>query len=202
MARIEFAAKILRDLPIGSLLDVGCRDASLADQLPPNVSYAGADLFPDARGRVKYVGDITRMEIPERFDAVVALDILEHVESPSTLFDRLAGLANRYLLVSFPNCYDLKSRLRFVMGGPLGGKYQFLEQEPVDRHRWLMNRDEAIAFYRAKQDKLGMPFTMFDMGYGATGRGLTSVLGRGLSRTLPRSLTVETVCAIFEKKAA
>src|SRR6185437_7169475 len=62
MSRIKFAAEILSPLNPTSILDVGCRDASLADEFP-TAEYAGADLNSDTRGRVKYVGDIARISL-------------------------------------------------------------------------------------------------------------------------------------------
>lgn len=199
MARIQIAGNILKPLGIKSVLDVGCRDGSLSDELP-SVDYSGADLFPDKRGRVKFVGDFTAMEIPGRFDAVAACDILEHLPHPSAAFDRLAALADRYILVSLPNTYDLKIRCRFALQGRLGGKYTFTEEEPVDRHCWLVSRQEAISFYQYKAKKHGMRLDVLDMGYGASGgRSLTSFLGRFLSTVLPRSIATATVFGLFSR---
>lgn len=156
-----------------------------------------------ARGRVKYLGDISSLKIPERYDTVVALDILEHLDRPSTTFDRLASIARKHLLVSFPNCYDLKSRVRFARGGPLGGKYRFEEAETLDRHRWLMNRDEIVTFYDAKARKLGMACKVIDMRYGASGKAtLASRAGRVASAVLGPSLTTATVYGLFTRRSA
>lgn len=199
MSRLTFAAALLAPLGLRSVLDVGCRDAALADDLP-GVDYAGADLAADPRGRVKYVGDITRMAIDRTFDAVVALDILEHLERPSELFDRLVPLADRYLLISFPNTYDLKSRFKFAVRGQLGGKYVFSDQHSEDRHRWLMNRDEILAFFAAKAGKHRLKLQVHDLKYGALkNRGRRALGGRLLSRLLPSRLTSATVFALFEK---
>lgn len=200
MSRIALAARILRNLQYKSLLDVGCREGDLMDEVPSNVEYAGADLFPDKRGRVRYLGDIAKMEIPRKYDVVVALDILEHLESPSTVFDRLVGWTNQHLLVSFPNCYDLKSRVRFAAGGPLGGKYLFREDEPVDRHRWLMTRDEILDFYHVKSRKHAMELQVIDLTYGSSGRAtMVARAGRVLSALLPAAVTTQTVCGLFTR---
>jgi hypothetical protein len=197
--RIAYAGQLLRPLQIESLLDVGCRDGSLADELPL-VKYSGADLFPDGKGRVKYVGDVTRMDIAGQFDAVVALDILEHLPHPSAMFDRLVSLAKRHLLVSFPNTYDLKSRVRFALRGRMGGKYAFSEIEPLDRHHWLISRAEAIAFFRAKAVKHRLAYVPHDMRYGDSGRySITAITGRIAAKVLPASLTTETVFGLFSK---
>lgn len=197
MSRNGFAASILKPLAPTSILDIGCRDGSLAELLP-EAEYAGADLRPGPR--VKYVGDVTRMQMDEKFDAVVALDILEHLENPSEMFDRLVALADRWLLISLPNSYDLKSRVQFAIRGHLGGKYVFSEVHPQDRHRWLMNRDEINAFARAKAAAHGLSVRLVDMTFGSSGnRSLPSSAGRLASAVLPRSLSTATVFALFEK---
>ena len=197
MSRIGFAASILEPLEPRSILDIGCRDCSLADLLPA-AEYAGADLRPGPR--VKYVGDVTRMQMDKRFDAVVALDILEHLESPSEMFDRLVPLAERWLLISLPNCYDLKSRMQFAIKGQLGGKYVFSEVHPQDRHRWLMNRHEIYEFANAKAAKHGLAVRLVDMTFGSSGnRSPAASAGRFASVVLPRSLSTATVFALFEK---
>ena len=197
MSRIEFAASILKPLAPKSVLDVGCRDGSLADLLP-GTDYSGADLRPGPR--VKYVGDVTRLRLDRKFDAVVALDILEHLDDPSEMFDRLVPLADRWVLISLPNCYDLKSRLKFAVKGQLGGKYVFSEAHPQDRHRWLMNRDEINAFAKAKAAAHGLSLRLTDMTFGSSGmRSLTSVGGRIATGALPRSLSTATVFALFAR---
>jgi len=201
MSRIGFAAEILRPLAPTSILDVGCRDGALADHFP-RVDYWGADLLPSANGRVRIVGDIVEMELTRTFDAIVACDILEHVDRPSDLFDRLVGATDRLLLVSLPNTYDLKSRIRFAIRGGLGGKYEFLEHGPNDRHRWLMNRREILEFYRLKAAKHGLGLRPFDLTYGSSrSRTLTALSGRLVSSVLPASLCAETVFGLFLKSA-
>lgn len=200
MSRIKFAAAILRPLCPKSILDVGCRDASLLDEFPI-VPYAGADLVPDKLGRVKYIGDITEIDFDRRFDTVVALDILEHLDRPGELFDRLVALADRLILVSLPNTYDLKSRVMFVRG-QLGGKYEFCEDPPADRHRWLMNRNQIVAFYEAKAARHDLSFQEFDLTYGASmNSDLTARCGRVLAKILPPSMAAETIFGLFSKQS-
>jgi 2-polyprenyl-3-methyl-5-hydroxy-6-metoxy-1,4-benzoquinol methylase len=202
MSRIGFAAEILRPLAPASILDVGCRDGALADHFP-TADYWGADLLPNSNGRVRIVGDIVEMELTRRFDAIVACDILEHVDRPSDLFDRLVGATDRLLLVSLPTTYDLKSRFHFALSGRLGGKYEFVEQGSKDRHRWLMNRREILEFYRIKAAKHGLALRSFDLTYGSSrNRTLKALSGRVISSLVPASLCAETVFGLFLKSAA
>jgi hypothetical protein len=193
VSRVRFAAKILESLKPSSLLDIGCRDTELSRYV--QCEYRGADIFPGER--VSYVGNVEQLNIDRSFDAVVALDILEHLDGPSEMFDRLFGLANRHVLISLPNCYDLRSRMTFATKGRLSDKYAFTEEPPQDRHRWLMGRKEIIRIAEVKATKHGADLALFEMYYGSGGR----LAGKMLSGILPRSLTATTVFALFTKKA-
>lgn len=197
MSRITVAARILQPLHPTSVLDVGCRDASLGEQLP-EAEYFGADLVGGPN--IKYVGDVTKMEFDRTFDTVVALDILEHLEPLSATFDRLMAISERRMLISLPNTYDLKSRFNFATKGRLNGKYIFTEEPPTDRHRWLMGREEIMNFAKAKARKHGVQLQLFDITYGSSGaRGIRPFVGRIFAKVLPRTLTTETVLALFTK---
>lgn len=114
--------QILRFPNATTLLDVGCRENGLRAHLPLKMQYFGADLFQNKSGGVDYVGDIMEISFCQSFDLVCAFDVLEHTERPDLLFNKLATIANMGVIVSLPNCYDLQSRLRFLLSGTLGGK--------------------------------------------------------------------------------
>ena len=197
MDRVQAAAATISGSPERTLLDVGCRDGRLRRYLPAGIEYHGCDLVPG--DHVRYVGDITRIDIEDRFDCVCALDILEHVEGLHALFDKLAGLMTRQLVVSLPNCYDLKSRVNFGFRGRLGGKYTFEPEAKVDRHRWLMSHSEIHAFYQAKARQHALELDIRDLRYGDPRRyTLTSMLGVA-SRVLGPSLTSESVLGVFRR---
>lgn len=195
MDRVAIAAQCANALSVRSVLDVGCRDGYLRRLLAAGVQYSGCDLVPGEH--VRYVGDARSIAFEERFDCVVALDLLEHVDDIQTLFDRLAGLAGQVLIVSLPNCYDLKSRLRFAFRGQLGGKYAFSAKPVLDRHRWIMGYDEIRRFYSVKAAQLGFKLEIRDLRYGdACSWRLTSLLGL-TSRVLGPRLTSEGVLGVF-----
>lgn len=200
MDRITTIARIISRLEgVRSVLDAGCRDAALAERIPKSISYSGADLFPG--DCVKYVGDIALIEIKERFTLVVAADILEHLEKPSTIFDKLAALTERYMIVSLPNCYDLKSILKFAGKQHLGGKYAFSVNEPLDRHRWLMNFNEINRFYETKAEQHDMKLEIVAPRYGESGaKGTRATTGRLLRHVMPTRLWVPTVFGVFERR--
>ncbi len=199
--RVDYIADILRPLPgIDSLLDVGCRKAKLATLLPPSIDYFGCDLEKSC-DKVAYVGDFSTIDFGRRFSAVVALDVLEHTDTPSANFDRLVAATDSHLIVTLPNCADLKTRVRFATSGRMGGKYTFGPVDPLDRHRWVMNHPEIIAFYRHKASIHGLALEILPIKYGfARNATFTSQLGRLFSALLPPSVNTETLVGIFSKR--
>lgn len=200
MNRLKFLGQLAcKWSGVNSVLDVGCRECGLKSWLPQGMAYSGNDLYQNKHGTVRYVGDISKMELVERFDLVVALDILEHVEQPSMVFDKLINLSNKVLIISLPNCYDLKSRVKFMFGGRLGGKYEFLSKTIEDRHRWVMSRPEIYEFYRDKARQHGVAgLSINDMKYGDPG-GSGMSRARALARVLPSNLSTESVFGVFQK---
>jgi hypothetical protein len=197
MDRIRLAADVVGKEKINSLLDVGCRGGALRAFLRPEIDYFGCDLVKG--DHVHYVGDIQAISIDRQFDCVVALDILEHVDQLHSLFDRLANLATKLLVVSLPNCYDLKSRVLFGLRGRLSGKYEFRPEYAIDRHRWLMSYSEVYRFYTAKAQEHGLELKCVDCRYGDVSRiTVAGVAGLAL-RVLGENLTTETVVGVFRR---
>jgi hypothetical protein len=203
MDRLKMAAEIINkrygNHPQWSILDVGSRDNRLKSMLKVGCKYYSNDLFQNEVNGVDFVGDIMSIDIAEQFDLVCAIDILEHTEMPNLVFERLVSLSTYGILISLPNCYDLKSRLKFMFSGSLGGKYRFLPEPNLDRHRWLMSRSEIWNFYcaMASANKISK-FEIIDMQYGDRSGSLRSRI-RSLTRSLPNSLCTSTVFGWFEK---
>lgn len=137
-----------------SLLDVGCRDGILKSYLPDSVAYAGVDLFPG-----EHVLKTCNVEegLPfadDEFDAVVALDLLEHTDNIWFTFDEFARVASKQVMVVFPNMYHWRNRQRFLLGKEQD-KYRLPPKPIVDRHRWLTSYDASVDFMQAMAKKHG-----------------------------------------------
>lgn len=128
-----------------TLLDVGCRDGRLKNYLPGTLEYSGIDLSP---GPLVSKACNIEQGIPypdNTFDAVVALDILEHTDNIWFSFSELVRVSRRQIMVVLPNSYHWKNRLRYLRGKE-ADKYK-LSAEPIqDRHRWLVSYTTAHAF--------------------------------------------------------
>lgn len=114
----ETIQKILKNLPIKTIVDVGCGDGRLIDIIPTNISYTGVDISPTQTKEAKkysikqkkkveiLIGDVTKMPFPsDSFDAALACDIVEHVLSPQKLFDELKRVVKKegHIVFGIPN---------------------------------------------------------------------------------------------------
>lgn len=92
----------------GSVLDVGCRTGQLKHVLPSkDIYYCGLDLVSPA----DVIGNL-EVGLPfknEKFDVVVALDVLEHTDNIWNAFRELCRVARQYCVITLPNIYDLNT---------------------------------------------------------------------------------------------
>jgi hypothetical protein len=200
MSRIIKAGKLIEEMyDASSLLDVGCRDGILKKHIARDIDYFGADLF-DNGIHVNYVGDIMKINFDRKFDVVSAIDILEHLDQPVIAFEKLVELSKKYIVVSLPNCYDLKKRYYFTFHSTLGGKYKFSCNEVLDRHRWIMNSTEIDDFYTSLAKKHNFNLCIYDVKYGSSGKkNTTAIFGRFISKILNRKLTAESIIGVFTR---
>ena len=130
---------------VRSLLDVGCRDAILRKHMRPQIEYTGVDIVAGPGvDKVANIEDGLPFADGE-FDAVVALDLLEHTNNIWFAFDELVRVARRQVVIVLPNVYHWSSRVRFLLGREMD-KYALPAQSIVDRHRWLPSYVSARRF--------------------------------------------------------
>jgi SAM-dependent methyltransferase len=128
-----------------SVLDVGCRRGELREHLPDDGRYVGLDLWPPA-------DVIASAEEPlpfddDSFESVVLADVLEHLNDPHSALDEAMRVGRRSVVVLLPNLFTLVVRIYFAALGRMPSqKYEFGPDLQVDRHRWIMNFDQAASF--------------------------------------------------------
>jgi len=54
--------------------------------------------------------------------------VLEHTNNIHKSFEELCRVARKFVVITLPNAYELKTRLKFLLGLPHSGKYGL----PVD----------------------------------------------------------------------
>lgn len=167
----------------GRVLDVGCRSGKLREVLMERnvrVCYLGLDLFPPA----DVIGDLEQ-GLPfgdKAFDVVVALDVLEHTDNIHKAFDELCRVARWFVVITLPNAYEVRGRIKFLLGRPISGKYGLPAERPADRHRWVFSFNEAMHFVNIKSQRCG--FGIKDEGC-LIGPRRASVVGRRLVGGFP-----------------
>ena len=145
----------------GKVLDVGCRGGELRDALPnESRAYVGVDLYPPASVIANLGAGLPFAN--QATDTVVALDVLEHTDDIHKSFSELCRVARNHVLIVLPNMYELRWRLRLLLGHPLSGKYGLPSNPPKDRHRWVFSFHEAKAFSHALANRFG--FEVVDEG--------------------------------------
>jgi SAM-dependent methyltransferase len=92
------------------------------------------------------------------FDCVVLADVLEHLNNPHAALDEAMRVARSAVVVLLPNVLTLLLRLR-ILAGHLPAKYKFGPHASLDRHRWIMNFDQAAEFTRRRAELNGWTVT-------------------------------------------
>lgn len=110
------------------VLDLGCRDGALTSAFLSGNRVIGVDIDRVALARAGQLGvetvwaDLDQPLPFEQacFDVVVIAEVLEHLRFPENAIAEAKRVLvpGGTLIGSVPNCYRLKSRLRFLLGHP------------------------------------------------------------------------------------
>lgn len=109
------------------VLDIGCRDGALTVAFLEGNTVLGTDIDTQALARAEESGITTRtmdlmgdwQEIKgERFDVIVAGELLEHLFYPETIVAKVREhlAPGGHFIGSVPNAFSLKNRLRYLTG--------------------------------------------------------------------------------------
>lgn len=147
--RTEFLLERYRDRLQRSVLDVGCYEAPLRALLK-DVEYTGIDIVGDP-DQVIDLENVERLPFADRqFHCVVCVEVLEHLDGLHRVFDELVRVADRYLIVSLPNCW-CAARRPIEKGYGRISHYGLPSERPIDRHKWFINTTQAREFFEAKE---------------------------------------------------
>ena len=131
----------------GSVLDVGCGEASLRGHIE---RYVGIDVA----GNPDINFDLEQGILPfsnDSFSIVVCLDVLEHIQAAHEILMEIFRVSSDYVVISLPNEYTLYFRLRFLLGK---SKKEF-GSFPRNQHKWLASYNQAREFVGLYADKCG-----------------------------------------------
>jgi len=116
----------LHKIDFKSLLDVGCGDGLLLEHLRkiyPKKTFVGADIsetaLKAARGKKLTVKKIDGEKLPFKdnsFDAVVSVQVLQHVENPDKFIKELQRVSKKFVLINAPNHSWWRFRVKKMIG--------------------------------------------------------------------------------------
>ena len=100
--RLKAEARIVNRLKGATILEIGYFDDKFKRLLRKDFVYTGVDPDP-----IKYIQGMPKKSIEdfnpkEKFDIVVASNILEHVPDPVKAIKKIKKLAKRYIFISVP----------------------------------------------------------------------------------------------------
>lgn len=123
------------------ILDIGCRDGTLTSLYSAGNRVHGIDVDPTAaemaritHGIEAQVTNLNVSPIPfveESFDAVVASEVLEHLQFPDAVVSEVRRVLRPHgvFLGSVPNSFRVKNRLLFLLG-------REFEADPTHLHQF------------------------------------------------------------------
>ena len=158
-SKARFAYEKYREILKGSVLDVGADACHLKKHLPKEVVYKGIG-FGKGKDIIRLDLEKGRLPFPaKRFDCVLCLDVLEHLENIHEVFDELCRVSKRWVVVSLPNPWNDFMRFLRKRAYKKGRNIKFYgltREREEDRHKWFFSAGEAEDFVRYRADKNGM----------------------------------------------
>ncbi len=108
------------------VLDIGCRDGTLTSYFAKGNDVLGLDIDTKMLALCKKkLGIRTRVidlhgdwNLKEKFDVVVAAEVLEHLYYPDIICKKVADVLKPggIFIGSVPNAYNIKNRIRYLFG--------------------------------------------------------------------------------------
>jgi len=121
--RLNYILKILNHFK-GDILDIGCTDNYLKNKLN---NYTGIDIEPKSDDIIKM--SVEKLNISKRYDIVLCLETLEHLDDPAFALNKIKKIAKKYIIISVPN-------------EPFFTIFRFLIQDKA--HKFIITRQGLI----------------------------------------------------------
>jgi 2-polyprenyl-3-methyl-5-hydroxy-6-metoxy-1,4-benzoquinol methylase len=101
--RLRAIINIIKKLPSGTILDLGCMDDYLLKRLPERFNYYGIDDEPLCKNPKIEKKKVEDLKDNQKYDIVLATEVLEHLHDPVAGMKKLKQLSKRFIIISVPN---------------------------------------------------------------------------------------------------
>jgi SAM-dependent methyltransferase len=150
-SRSRYVAKRFQRYFSDSLLDVGCFEAPLRNILE-GAEYTGIDVAGKPDIRLNLEGCTNLPFASDKFQCVICVDVLEHLDNLHLIFDEIVRVSGRYIIISLPNCW--RDARRPIERGTGKFAHSGLPVDPpMDRHKWFFNYTQAKEFLKKQSQK-------------------------------------------------
>ncbi len=183
------------------VLDLGCGTGAWLQRLGDLdfKDLTGIDRRPEdfaVKGARFICGDLDQAAQVElgTYGLITAIEIIEHVANPEAVIALAAAhlAPNGWLVITTPNIYSLRWRLRFFLTGKLHGFD--INAEPEHIHPWITDAAQRVIL---KRHGLEVEAMMTHDGNGS--RWFARLAASTLSLVLPNDLPGDTLCLFLRK---
>ncbi len=149
--RSEYVAERFKNYLKKRVADIGCFKAPLRSILT-ECDYVGVDVAGEPDIHFNLDSPETLPFDDNAFNAVLCIEVLEHLDHLHFIFDELVRISGEYIIVSLPNCWrDARGKIEKGKGDFL--HYGLPLQKPTDRHKWFFNSQQAEDFLIYQADR-------------------------------------------------
>lgn len=123
--RAEMIRSLLGEPQSEDLIDIGCgRGMVMIPLIEQGYRVSGCDLATEtvgplhADGYDAFVFDIEKDDLPDKYDGIICLEVLQQIFDPVAALGKFSKSLNEngFLIISVPNEFHLWSRLRLLAG--------------------------------------------------------------------------------------
>lgn len=115
----EIVLDICSKISDGNILDIGCADGQLLSMLPSSFNKFGIDISERAcvlsreKGIKAQCSTFKSAEITNKFDLIIALDLIEHLEKPNDGINKISSILKKggYVIIETGNAASNTARL-------------------------------------------------------------------------------------------
>lgn len=149
---VEYFKHIILPLNPSSILDIGCGDGVIVDHISSNTKYRGLDIgagcYPErSNARIDYIYDKVGLIEELKFanaDMVLLINVLEHTEEFSELFNIALQSSNKYVFICLPNEENIHNIINFASGNGINSHGLEMHGKHLNqRHLWLIQEAKA-----------------------------------------------------------